>query len=245
MSSFPHLLIFGLDLVPDLKSSYISNISIIAHIDHGKSTLADRLLQLTGTLPASSSPQFLDKLKVEKERGITVKAQTVSLIHTHTDGQRYLINLIDTPGHVDFSYEVSRSLGACEGALLLVDCTRKLHPRPLSKLAISSPATEGIQAQTLSVFHYALDANLTLLPVINKVDLPHANPKETSEQIASTLGLPADNHIHISAKSGLGVPDVLSGIIDFLPPPRLSEENDGRLRGLVFDTLYATFHKSD
>ncbi|KAI9638759.1 uncharacterized protein MKK02DRAFT_9599, partial [Dioszegia hungarica] len=199
------------------------NISIIAHIDHGKSTLADRLLQLTGTLPASSSPQFLDKLKVEKERGITVKAQTVSLIHTHTDGERYLINLIDTPGHVDFSYEVSRSLGACEGALLLVDCT------------------QGIQAQTLSVFHYAEEANLTLLPVINKVDLPHASPKETSEQIAATLGLPMGNHVHISAKSGLGVPQVLTSIIDELPPPPPSEETDGRLRGLVFDTFYDHF----
>ncbi|WOO82147.1 Translation factor GUF1, mitochondrial [Vanrija pseudolonga] len=200
----------------------IRNLSIIAHIDHGKSTLADRLLQMTNTLPPESSPQFLDKLKVERERGITVKAQTVSIIHTHTDGKKYLINLIDTPGHVDFSYEVSRSLGACEGGLLLVDCT------------------QGIQAQTLSVFHHALEANLTLLPVINKVDLPHAEADQTSEQIASSLGLPKEDHMRISAKSGLGVEHVLNQIIDGLPPPRW-DDSDKRLRALVFDTFYDRF----
>ncbi|WVQ95928.1 GTP-binding protein LepA [Kwoniella sp. CBS 9459] len=201
----------------------IRNLSIIAHIDHGKSTLADRLLQMTGTVPASSSPQFLDKLKVERERGITVKAQTVSLIHTHTDGHKYLINLIDTPGHVDFSYEVSRSLGACEGGLLLVDCS------------------QGIQAQTLSVFHHALEAELKLLPVINKVDLPHAYPDETSEEIETSLGLPIEDHMRISAKSGLGVDDVLSNIVDGLPPPKKREIDDGKLRGLIFDTYYDQF----
>ncbi|KAL1412583.1 Translation factor guf1 mitochondrial [Vanrija albida] len=200
----------------------IRNLSIIAHIDHGKSTLADRLLQMTNTLPPESSPQFLDKLKVERDRGITVKAQTVSIIHTHTDGKKYLINLIDTPGHVDFSYEVSRSLGACEGGLLLVDCT------------------QGIQAQTLSVFHHALEANLTLLAVINKVDLPHADAEATSEQIASSLGLRKEDHMPISAKSGLGVPHVLNQIIDGLPPPRW-DDSDKRLRALVFDTFYDRF----
>ncbi|WVR07951.1 GTP-binding protein LepA [Kwoniella sp. DSM 27419] len=201
----------------------IRNLSIIAHIDHGKSTLADRLLQMTGTVPESSSPQFLDKLKVEKERGITVKAQTVSIIHTHTDGHKYLINLIDTPGHVDFSYEVSRSLGACEGGLLLVDCS------------------QGIQAQTLSVFHHAVDAKLKLLPVINKVDLPHAYPEETSEEIESSLGLPKEDHMRISAKSGLGVENVLSNIVDGLPAPKKWESDDGKLRGLIFDTFYDQF----
>ncbi|KAK8849772.1 GTP-binding protein LepA [Kwoniella newhampshirensis] len=201
----------------------IRNLSIIAHIDHGKSTLADRLLQMTGTVPASSNPQFLDKLKVERERGITVKAQTVSLIHTHTDGKRYLINLIDTPGHVDFSYEVSRSLGACEGGLLLVDCS------------------QGIQAQTLSVFHHALEADLTLLAVVNKVDLPHASPVETSEEIESSLGLPKDKHMRISAKSGLGVDNVLTQIVESLPAPRRWESEDGKLRGLIFDTFYDQF----
>ncbi|WVF68379.1 GTP-binding protein LepA [Kwoniella sp. CBS 6097] len=201
----------------------IRNLSIIAHIDHGKSTLADRLLQMTGTVPASSSPQFLDKLKVERERGITVKAQTVSLIHTHTDGHKYLINLIDTPGHVDFSYEVSRSLGACEGGLLLVDCS------------------QGIQAQTLSVFHHALEAELKLLPVINKVDLPHAYPDETSEEIETSLGLPIEDHMRISAKSGLGVENVLSNIVEGLPPPKKWETDDGKLRGLIFDTFYDQF----
>ncbi|TYJ53184.1 GTP-binding protein LepA [Cryptococcus floricola] len=202
----------------------IRNLSIIAHIDHGKSTLADRLLQMTGTVPPESSPQFLDKLKVEKERGITVKAQTVSIIHTHTDGHKYLINLIDTPGHVDFSYEVSRSLGACEGALLLVDCS------------------QGIQAQTLSVFHHALEADLSMLAVINKVDLPHAYPDETSEEIASSLGLEKDRHLRISAKSGLGVDTVLGSIIEGLPSPSPYEGGeDGKLRGLIFDTFYDQF----
>ncbi|KAL7422375.1 Translation factor guf1 mitochondrial [Cryptotrichosporon argae] len=196
----------------------IRNLSIIAHIDHGKSTLADRLLQMTNTLPPSSDPQFLDKLKVERERGITVKAQTVSIIHTHTDGAQYLVNLIDTPGHVDFSYEVSRSLGACEGGLLLVDCT------------------QGIQAQTLSVFHHAQDAALRLLAVINKVDLPHASPRETSEQIAASLGLAPNGHMMISAKSGLGVDKVLEAIVDKLPAPTV--QGDGRLTALVFDTFY-------
>ncbi|BEJ13549.1 hypothetical protein CspHIS471_0307230 [Cutaneotrichosporon sp. HIS471] len=199
----------------------IRNLSIIAHIDHGKSTLADRLLQMTNTLPPEANAQFLDKLKVERERGITVKAQTVSIIHTHTDGNKYLINLIDTPGHVDFSYEVSRSLGACEGGLLLVDCT------------------QGIQAQTLSVFHHAVEANLKLLPVINKVDLGHASPQETSEQIAQTFGLPIEDCMRISAKSGLGVDNVLRQIVDGLPAPKW--EGDDKLRALVFDTFYDRF----
>ncbi|KAK4689864.1 hypothetical protein P7C73_g250, partial [Tremellales sp. Uapishka_1] len=209
----------------DFPPERIRNLSIIAHIDHGKSTLADRLLEMTNTLPPSLIPnaQFLDKLKVERDRGITVKAQTVSLIHTHTNGVRYLINLIDTPGHVDFSYEVSRSLGACEGGLLLVDCT------------------QGIQAQTLSVFHHAEDASLTLLPVINKVDLEHASPEATSDQIASSLGLAKADHMRISAKSGLGVQDVLNSIIEKLPPPKRWEDEDGKLRGLVFDTHYDRF----
>ncbi|OXC68122.1 GTP-binding protein LepA [Cryptococcus neoformans] len=202
----------------------IRNLSIIAHIDHGKSTLADRLLQMTGTVPTSSSPQFLDKLKVERERGITVKAQTVSLIYQHKDGHKYLINLIDTPGHVDFSYEVSRSLGACEGALLLVDCS------------------QGIQAQTLSVFHHALEADLEMLAVINKVDLPHAYPEETSEEIESSLGLEKSKHMQISAKSGLGVEGVLDSIIEGLPAPGAwVGGDDGKLRGLIFDTFYDQF----
>ncbi|WWC92669.1 GTP-binding protein LepA [Kwoniella dendrophila CBS 6074] len=208
----------------DFPPERIRNLSIIAHIDHGKSTLADRLLQMTGTVPPSANAQFLDKLKVERERGITVKAQTVSIIHKHTDGHKYLINLIDTPGHVDFSYEVSRSLGACEGGLLLVDCS------------------QGIQAQTLSVFHHALEAKLKLLPVINKVDLPHASPEETSEEIESSLGLPLRDHMRISAKSGLGVNQVLENIIDNLPPPKKwIGDDDGKLRGLIFDTFYDQF----
>lgn len=176
---------------------------------------------MTNTLPPESSPQFLDKLKVERERGITVKAQTVSIILKHTDGKDYLVNLIDTPGHVDFSYEVSRSLGACEGALLLVDCT------------------QGIQAQTLSVFHVALEADLKMLAVINKVDLAHAYPEETSNEIAGSLGIPVEDHMRISAKSGLGVDNVLHRVIDSLPPPNW--QGDNKLRALVFDTFYDRF----
>ena len=173
---------------------------------------------MTNTLPSDSSPQFLDKLKVERERGITVKAQTVSIIHTHTDGQKYLINLIDTPGHVDFSYEVSRSLGACEGGLLLVD------------------STQGIQAQTLSVFYVALEADLTILGVINKIDLPHAEADQVSETMENTLGIEKRGHMRISAKSGIGVDEVLRQIVEVLPSPRKWEKDDGKLRGLVFDT---------
>lgn len=176
---------------------------------------------MTNTLPPESSPQFLDKLKVERERGITVKAQTVSIVLKHTDGHDYLVNLIDTPGHVDFSYEVSRSLGACEGALLLVDCT------------------QGIQAQTLSVFQHALEADLKLLGVINKVDLQHAYPEETSQAIAASLGIPKEDHMMISAKSGLGVDNVLHRLIDDLPSPKW--EGDDKLRALVFDTFYDRF----
>ena len=176
--------------------------------------------QMTNTVPSDSSPQFLDKLKVERERGITVKAQTVSIIHTHTDGNKYLLNLIDTPGHVDFSYEVSRSLGACEGGLLLVD------------------STQGIQAQTLAVYHAALDADLTVLGVINKIDLRHAEPDKVSETMTSTLGIEKDAHLRISAKNGIGVDEVLKQVVDSLPPPRKWEEEPDKLRALVFDSQY-------
>ena len=173
---------------------------------------------MTNTVPVDSTPQFLDRLKVERERGITVKAQTVSIIHTHTDGQKYLINLIDTPGHVDFAYEVSRSLGACEGGLLLVD------------------STQGIQAQTLSVFYVALEADLTILGVINKIDLPHSDAETVSETMESQLGIEKEGHMRISAKSGIGVDEVLRQIIEVLPPPDKRENDDSKLRALVFDT---------
>lgn len=214
----------------------IRNISIIAHIDHGKSTLADRLLEMTGTIIPGDNKQVLDKLTVEKERGITVKAQTVSMFYTSPrDGERYLINLIDTPGHVDFSYEVSRSLSACDGCLLLVD------------------ASQGIQAQTLSVFFAAAEQDLRIIPVLNKVDLPHAEPEVVSETIANELGIPQDEHLRISAKSGLGVERVLEAIVHDLPAtidwrerarrlgpgPELGETSTSR--ALVFDTYYDRF----
>lgn len=214
----------------------IRNISIIAHIDHGKSTLADRLLELTGTIIPGDNKQVLDKLTVEKERGITVKAQTVSMFYTSPkDGERYLINLIDTPGHVDFSYEVSRSLSACDGCLLLVD------------------ASQGIQAQTLSVFFAAAEQDLRIIPVLNKVDLPHAEPEVVSETIAQELGIPQDEHLRISAKSGLGVDRVLEAIVHDLPAtidwrerarrlgPGPELGNGSTARALVFDTYYDRF----
>ncbi|KAL1735424.1 P-loop containing nucleoside triphosphate hydrolase protein, partial [Schizophyllum commune] len=198
----------------------IRNFSIIAHIDHGKSTLADRLLEMTNTIQKKQSgknEQVLDKLKVERERGITVKAQTATMFHD-VDGRRHMLNLIDTPGHVDFSWEVSRSLAACQGALLLVD------------------ASQGVQAQSISVFHIAKERGLTIIPVLNKVDLPAAQPERIADQMASTFGIDPSTCIHISAKTGLGVEKVLQAIIERIPPPKAPSE--GPLKALLFDSLY-------
>ncbi|EPT04080.1 hypothetical protein FOMPIDRAFT_1141571 [Fomitopsis schrenkii] len=204
----------------DFPSDVIRNFSIIAHIDHGKSTLADRLLELTGTIDKRQkgvNQQVLDKLKVERERGITVKAQTASMIHKY-GGHQYLLNLIDTPGHVDFAWEVSRSLAACQGALLLVD------------------ATQGIQAQSISVFHIARERGLKIIPVLNKIDLPAAQPDTIAAQVQSTFGIDPAECIHISAKTGKGVEKVLEAIIDRIPAP--SGDESAPLKALLFDSLY-------
>ncbi|KIP06030.1 hypothetical protein PHLGIDRAFT_128505 [Phlebiopsis gigantea 11061_1 CR5-6] len=198
----------------------IRNFSIIAHIDHGKSTLADRLLELTGTIQKKEkgmNKQVLDKLKVERERGITVKAQTASMIHPHS-GRSYLLNLIDTPGHVDFAWEVSRSLAACQGALLLVD------------------ASQGVQAQSLSVFHAARERGLKIIPVLNKIDLPAAQPEIVAAQMQSTFGIDPNDVLQISAKSGKGVESVLQAIIDRIPPPQ--GNGDDPLKAFLFDSSY-------
>lgn len=197
----------------------IRNFSIVAHIDHGKSTLADRLLELTGTIPKKAfgtNQQVLDKLKVERERGITVKAQTASMIyHSH---QKYLLNLIDTPGHVDFSWEVSRSLAACQGALLLVD------------------ATQGVQAQSISVFHIARERGLKIIPVLNKIDMPVADPSRITAQLQSMFGIDPAEVLQISAKTGRGVETVLQAIIERIPPPSGSVHEP--LKALLFDSQY-------
>ncbi|KAL4246078.1 Translation factor GUF1, mitochondrial [Abortiporus biennis] len=197
----------------------IRNFSIIAHIDHGKSTLADRLLEFTGTIDKKEkgNQQVLDKLKVERERGITVKAQTASMIYPYK-GTKYLFNLIDTPGHVDFAWEVSRSLAACQGALLLVD------------------ATQGVQAQSISVFHIAKERGLTIIPVLNKIDMPAADPERVAAQIQSTFGIDPNDVLQISAKTGKGVDKVLEAILTRISPPKANE--DDPLKAFLFDSSY-------
>ncbi len=205
-----------------MSTSKTRNFSIIAHIDHGKSTLADGLMREAGTLSdRDAEAQFLDNMDLEKERGITIKAQTVRLDYKAKDGETYKLNLIDTPGHVDFSYEVSRSLSACEGALLVVD------------------AAQGVEAQTLANVYLALENDLEIIPVLNKIDLPSADPEAVCKQIEDAIGLDASGAIHASAKNRMGMTDILEKVIELVPPPE--DLSDGPLQALIFDSWFDTY----
>ena len=206
-----------------MSAERVRNFSIIAHIDHGKSTLADRLLEYTGTVSErEKTAQFLDSMELERERGITIKASPVRLSYHAADGNDYTLNLIDTPGHVDFTYEVSRSLAACEGALLVVD------------------AAQGVEAQTVAHVQTAIDNNLDVLPVINKIDLPSADPERVRQEIEDVIGIDASQAILASAKEGIGTREILEGIVRHFPPPK--GDTDAALRALIFDSWFDPYH---
>ncbi|MCI0816204.1 MAG: GTP-binding protein, partial [Chloroflexi bacterium] len=205
-----------------MDPAFIRNYCIIAHIDHGKSTLADRMLEITGTVSAREMhEQLLDSMDLERERGITIKAQAVRMGYQSPGGSTYELNLIDTPGHVDFSYEVSRSIAACEGAVLVVD------------------ATQGIQAQTLANVYLAVEHDLTIIPVVNKIDLPAAEPERVIAELGTAFGYTAGEVLLVSAKNGTGVAELLEAIVERIPPPKA--HRDRPLRALVFDSKYDSY----
>ena len=209
-------------MIPVMDQQHIRNFCIIAHIDHGKSTLADRLLEITGTVrPQDMKAQFLDQMELERERGITIKGKAVNMTHRTPDGVEYQLNLIDTPGHVDFSYEVSRALAACEGALLVVD------------------ATQGVEAQTIANTMLALEYDLEMIPVINKVDLPSAEPDRVAAELEQIFGFRRDEVMFVSAKDGLGCRELLDAIVERVPSPK--GVDDAPFRALVFDSTYNTY----